>query len=400
MDRGRFTIDALLTDASARCGLTDFGDTGDARDGFRDALAVLVGSALDEARLRDPEAFRDLVVHHLVNRLRIAECLRRVPAIAATPMPAPLFVSGLPRAGTTTFSRLLGADRAIRSPKLWELHSPAPTDLAHPWALTEDRLAAAEQLVIARAQRGTLAIRPISLFAADECFYLMRNSFDSDHLHRAYARMPSYFGWVGRRDRAAVYAYYRAQLQLLLWQRPVPVGGTLVVKNPFIHLENLPTVFALFPGALVLNLSRDVASVVASLCYKNRSDRLAHSEHVRAHDVGADMVDNLDHYYARRAAALAALDPVHRARIITIPFDAWADRSIAIMRELYPLIGRSWSPDIERAMTDALPRHAGYGERAKYDLGEFGLSADALRARFTAHERAFADATRTVGDPP
>ena len=83
----------------------------------------------------------------------------------------------------------------------------------------------------------------------------MRNSFDSDHLHRADARRPSYFHWLDRRDRAGTYAYYRTQLQLLLWQRGCPVGGHVVLKNPFVHLENMRTVFQLFPDATLVNLT-------------------------------------------------------------------------------------------------------------------------------------------------
>jgi sulfotransferase family protein len=389
MDRTRFTRAALCADASARTGLFDFGPS---VDGWQDCLDVLVESTLAEAQLRDVAAFRDFVLHHLGNRLRIQAWLARVPAILATPVPRPLFISGLPRAGTTTFSRLLGEDPRIRSLRLWELHAPAPTDLAHPWALTEDRIAAAEQLVLARARQGTLAIRPISLFLADECFYLMRNSFDSDHLHRADARRPSYFHWLDRRDRAGTYAYYRRQIQLLLWQRGCPADGHVVLKNPFVHLENMRTIFQLFPDATLVNLTRDLASVVVSLCFKNRADRAARSDHVRSEDVGADMVENLDVYYRRRAAELDALTPAQRARVVTIDYDAWAGdpvAPVAIMRRVYELTGQPFTPELAGAMASALGRHARYGEQASYDLAEFGLRAEALRERFAPHEAAF-----------
>lgn len=391
IDRGRFQRDALLADASARTGLRDFG-TG--IDDWQDCLDALVASTLDEAELRDVDAFRDFVLHHLANRLRIQDCLVRFPEIHAQAVPRPLFISGLPRAGTTTFSRLIGEDPRARTLRLWELHSPAPTDLAHPWALTEDRLAAAERLVLARARQGTLAIRPISLFLADECFYLMRNSFDSDHLHRADARRPSYFRWLDRRDRAGTYAYYRTQLQLLLWQRGCPADGQVVLKNPFVHLENLRTIFALFPDAIVLNLTRDIASVVASLCFKNRADRTARSVRVSAEDVGADMVENLDVYYRRRAGELAAIS--QRDRILTIDFDAWAGDPVAIMRQVYARTGQPFDDTLARAMAAALGRHARYGEQARYDLAEFGLRADALRERFAPHEAAFRAQTGVV----
>lgn len=393
VDRGRFTEAALFEEARRRAGGLD--DFGSEVDYFRDSLAVLIASTLTESKLRDPEAFRELLLHHLENRLRIQECFARVPAILETPIARPTFISGLPRAGTTTFSRLIGEDPGVRTLQLWELLSPAPTDLAHPWALTEERIAAAERVVLARARRGALDIRPMSIFLPDECFYLMRNSFNSDHLHRAVARRPIYFHWMGRRDRLGVYAYYKQQLQLLLWQRPGRPGSRLVAKNPFVHLENLPAVLSLFPDATIVNLTRDVASVMRSLCYKNRADRQAHSKEVSPLEVGADMVENFELYYQRRAAALAQLSAAQRAQIISVDFGVWAGDPVAVMRRYYELTGQPLSDEAARRMQAALAQHARYGEQARYDLGEFGLREEALRERFEPYEAAFrAETTR------
>jgi hypothetical protein len=394
MDRAKFSEEALFEEASRRTSnLTDFGPE---VDYFRESLAVLVESTLAESRLRDEEAFRELLLHHLCNRLRIQSCFRQFPAILDTPIPRPLFISGLPRAGTTTFSRLIGEDPRIRTLRLWELLSPAPTDLAHPWALTEDRIAAAEQAVLARARQGTLGIRPISIFLPDECFYLMRSSFNSDHLHRAVARRPSYFRWIGQRDRFGVYAYYRMQIQLLLWQRPCPADGHIVLKNPFVHLENMRTIFALFPEAMIVNLTRDIVSVVKSLCYKNRADRRAHSDHVRAEDVGRDMVENLEVYYRRRAVELEGLSAAQRARIVTIDFDAWAGDPVAIMRRVYELTGQKLTRELGEAMSASLQKHRRYGEQSSYDLGELGLEEAELRARFEHAEAEFRERVTVI----
>ena len=385
MDAAKFAL-ALCDEACVRTGLAGFGPD---VDGFRDSLAVLVESALGEARLRSVAQFRELLIHNLCNRLRIEACLARFPAILDTPIRRPTFISGLPRAGTTTFSRLIGEDASVRTLRLWELYSPAPTDLEHPWALTEDRIAAAEALVLARARRGTLDIRPMSIFLPDECFYLMRNSFSSDHTHRAIARTPTYFHWMAARDRHGVYVYYKLQLQLLLWQRPCPRDGQLVLKNPFVHLENMSTIFALFPDATIVNLTRDIVNVLKSLCYKNRSDRAAYSDHVSPEEVGRDMVENLELYYQRRARELDKLTPEQRARVVTIDFATWAGDPVAIMREYYERAGQPFTEELARRMGAALEKHHRYGEQAKYDLAEFGLREAELRERLEPYETAF-----------
>jgi hypothetical protein len=394
MDRARFAEDALFEAASARTEkLTDFGPE---IDYFRETLGVLVESTLVESKLRDEEPFREFLLHHLSNRLRIRSCFKKFPAINDTPIARPIFISGLPRAGTSTFSRLLGEDPHVRALRLWELISPAPTDLAHPWALTEDRIAFAEEAVLARARQGTLEIRPISIFMPDECFYLMRNSFNSDHLHRAAAKRPTYFRWMGQRDRFGVYAYYRMQIQLLLWQRPCPEGGQIVLKNPFVHLENMRAIFALFPDAIILNLVRDIASVTKSLCYKNRADRKAQSDHVSPEEVGRDMIENLEVYYQRRAREVERISPDERSKVVTIAFDAWANDPIAIMRKVYALGGQPFPDTLASAMSAALKKHRRYGAEANYDLAEFGLKESELRARFEPYEDEFRARVRVI----
>jgi len=396
MERARFATSALFEAASARVGnLTDFGPE---VDYFRDSLAVLVESAFAEAKLRSPTPLYELLMHHLCNRLRIQACVAQFPAISAVPIKRPTFISGLPRAGTTTFSRLIGEDENVRTLRLWELISPAPTDFVHPWAMTEDRIAAAERVVIARARRGTLDIRPMSIFLPDECFYLMRSSFNSDHLHRAVLRCPTYFRWMGQRDRFGVYAYYKLQLQLLLWQRACPLAGHLVLKNPFVHLENMATIFELFPDATIFNLTRDIVSVVKSLCYKNRADRQAWSDHVEATEVGRDMVENLAVYYERRARELARLAPAQRARVITIDFDAWAQDPVSIMRRYYEATSHPFDDALAARMSAALEKHQRYGEQARYDLAEFGLREGELREHFEPYEAAFRKHVTVIGE--
>ncbi len=366
MDKARFSQDALLQDASARTDqLTDFGDD---VDYFRESLAVLVESTLTESNLRDEEAFREFLIFHLCNRLRIQSCLTQFPSISDIQVPRPTFISGLPRAGTTTFSRLIAQDPTVRTFQLWELVSPAPTDLEHPWALTEGRLVEAEKLVLDRARQGTLDIRPISIFSPDECFYLMRNSFNTDHLHRVLARRPTYFQWMGERDRLGVYVYYKMQLQLLLWQRPCPWGGHVVVKNPFVHLENMASIFRLFPNATIVNLTRDVASVLKSLCFKNYADRQAQSDNVSPTDVGADMIENLHIYYQRRAAELDKLSQEQRAHVLTIDFASWADDPMSIMQTYYRHIAQPFTDQVAGAMTAALAKHQRYGRQSQYSL--------------------------------
>ena len=62
----------------------------------------------------------------LSNRLRLVADRRRYPAIAGEVIRRPLFITGLPRSGTTFLHALLAQDPAHRSPLVWEVMSPSP----------------------------------------------------------------------------------------------------------------------------------------------------------------------------------------------------------------------------------------------------------------------------------
>ena len=70
--------------------------------------------------------WRGRLLSHLVQRLRVLDCLARHPEIERQPLVAPVFMVGLPRTGTTALSHLLAQDPATRSLRVWESAQPVP----------------------------------------------------------------------------------------------------------------------------------------------------------------------------------------------------------------------------------------------------------------------------------
>src|SRR5713101_3589602 len=98
---------AFLAAAQRETGLGDFGDSS-----FRDGLDVLTDSLGREAWLSDVGrmAYGGQILGYLRERLRIEDWYRRHPEIDAQVIQTPIFVTGLPRTGTTALSNLLAAD--------------------------------------------------------------------------------------------------------------------------------------------------------------------------------------------------------------------------------------------------------------------------------------------------
>ena len=114
---------ALLDKACEQTGLDDFGD-----DSFREAMRVLFRAYETEAELSfvGRICVRGDTLRLLSNRLRLVADRRRQPAMADEVIRRPLFITGLPRSGTTFLHALLAQDPAHRAPQVWEVMHPSP----------------------------------------------------------------------------------------------------------------------------------------------------------------------------------------------------------------------------------------------------------------------------------
>ncbi|MCX5738491.1 MAG: sulfotransferase, partial [Proteobacteria bacterium] len=111
----------LLAEAQRCAGLADFGDAA-----FREPLRIFLEALEREAKLHyvGRTLARADVLEWLENRLQIIEWTRRHPEIAAERIDAPLFITGLPRTGTSILHELLAQDPAHRVPLAWEVRHP------------------------------------------------------------------------------------------------------------------------------------------------------------------------------------------------------------------------------------------------------------------------------------
>src|SRR5262249_29727009 len=108
----------LLARARRHTGLTDFGDWP-----FRVGLEAFLSACAEEARLGVLGHFvtRWDINRFLCNLLRLRAEEVRAPAILEGRIERPIFITGLPRSGTTFLHQLLAADEDNLAPRVWEL---------------------------------------------------------------------------------------------------------------------------------------------------------------------------------------------------------------------------------------------------------------------------------------
>jgi hypothetical protein len=379
----RLEPDELLAEASARAGgLTDFGDAD-----FEEPYRIFVRALDAEAQLHAVGRLiaRSDVVNWLENRLGLASFRKRRPEIAREPVAAPLFITGLPRTGTSILHELLAQDPAHRVPLHWEVRHPCPPPGA---ADEEARVARAEQQVQLwnhvvpeyRVMHELGAKLPV------ECIQLTAHSFRSEELMGRH-QVPSYAAWYAGCDLAPAYRFHRALLQHL--QSGGRRGERWVLKAPS-HLPALPTLFSVYADARVVVTHRDplkilpsVASILYSTAYV-RSDAVD-PQAMLGWFTGETCRGLLDGMTAFRASG--AVDPrrfhdLRYADLVAKPLDT--------IGALYDAFGLRLSAAAEarmRAYLDAKPK--GKHGAHRYDFAATGLSRDAERERFRSYQERY-----------
>src|SRR5690348_14766918 len=184
------SADQLIAAAQRRTGLAEFGETP-----FRAALDKFLSACTDEASLSlvGRIATRWDVVRFLSNLLRLHAEESRDPAISDETIERPIFITGLPRSGTTFLHRLLMEDPANRAPRVWQTIYPSPPASGRRDAR---RSHVARQLrAFERLAPEFRALHPLDANSPQECSEITAHVFRSLRFDTTY-RVPSYRRWL------------------------------------------------------------------------------------------------------------------------------------------------------------------------------------------------------------
>jgi hypothetical protein len=387
--------------AQRRAHLTDFGG-----DDFLSPLRMLTQCLEDEARLTFVGRLfiREILIQKLVNRLLLADSLRRHPEIMDVEIPAPIFVTGLPRTGTTLLHRLLAQDPALRHLQMWEVWKPAPAPDPSTYETDSRRwnrpynnsdapgipgmiCALEDRLIGPKTIQKRQAAHMVGMSEPEECQLLFMNSFLSQEFVLFFAdAIPSYAMWLLHQDLTPCYEYYRRQLQLLTWKFP---NRRLILKSPM-HLQSLSTLFQIFPDASVIWCHREPRSVVPSWSSLNRIDGEIYNN-ASSEGRGRLGLSVLQWLGTELDQAMAALPALPRERILHISYRECA-RDILncalILRGRLGLSEHNGATEHMRTWTRRNPAHR-HGVH-EYKAATFGLSDQAIDERFSSYRRQFA----------
>ncbi len=379
---------AMMDEARRRTGLSDFGG-----GNFREGLRILVEGfqAQDSAHAFGRIFFREYCTALLVNRLKIQADLTRHPEILDVPVRRPLFITGLPRSGTTFLHRLMSQDPAGRTLLFWETMEPSPPPRTETYA-TDPRIARARRQVdlLLRLSPRLATAHEFAAESPEEDNALHAHAFAAGILGFMFD-VPDYVRWLRDQDYAPTCRYAKQQLQLLSWKCP---GDHWILKAPA-YLFSLDALLAVFPDACVVMTHRDPLKVIPSVCSLAAAMRGILTTRLDLRRIGRETTEAVGMGPDRAVESRARSDP---ARFYDVAYDRLIAAPIDTVREVCRHFGYDFGPAYESGARRWLaenPQHK-HGVH-RYQLADFGLDAATVERHFGGYRAWMASHSLIVG---
>lgn len=367
----------LLATARARAGGVDFADRS-----FVAPLRRLVASCNEESGLNalGRRAARFEILRSLSNLLQLERRERAVPSLLSRPIERPVFITGMPRSGTTFLHRLLARDPRIAAPLSWQLVYPCPSAAGALATVLRKGWVQGQFHLMRRLAPELDTLHHVAAGEPEECTDITAQVFQSLRYDSVY-RVPSYQRWLQRYGHLEAYRFHRRFLQHLDARAP---GRRWILKSPD-HVFALEDIARVYPDARWVFIHRDPVAVLASVARLTEVLRRPFTDRVDLEEVGrqvyASWLDGAERMM-RAAARSDAILHLRYREIVAAPHEA-AQR---VLRHG----GLAPSETGMRRMRKWLGNRGNRKHRPHaYQMARFGLEPQVLRERFMVYTDRF-----------
>lgn len=373
---------SIIADAEARVGITDSDPVA-----IRQNLDRLIRSINTDQPL--PKAgeplTRKALTDRTADRLEGLKWVGEYPQIADEEIIEPVFLTGLPRSGTTFFQYLFDRDNRFRLVRTWEAISPNPPPGLDPESVIRRKAEEDERRRQSRpVVEGMDAMHLMDTNGPEECHAFMEHACAAAGFHNLF-NVPSYFEYLKNSlNFTAAYRIHKRQLQLLQWRLPRPRWA---LKYPA-HVVAMGNILEVYPEARFVMTHRDPVQTLASLCKLTVALRSARYE--EAHNpslVGVQMLDFVEFHIDRIMAFTAG---PQAGRVTHVDYYRLLEDPSSTMAEVHRSLGIDSPQQLRRAVT-AWHRDNPRGARGSnpYELEQFGLDGDTVARKFEDYMRCF-----------
>lgn len=366
---------ALIEKCVRRTGLDDFGD-----DDFYQPLQILLQSFESDADLNlfGRISVYSEIIRMLCNRLHMVADRKRYPQIEAEEIKRPLFITGLPRSGTTFLHALLAQDPKCRAPQVWEVMHPSPPPEKASYC-SDPRIGKTGKelrwldILIPYFKKVHL----IHERYPQECIAITSHAFMS-YVFESMYHVSSYRMWHDKQDKKPVYQFHRWFLKHLQWRSP---GSHWVLKAPS-HLMALDSLLQVYPDADIVVTHRDPLKVLPSCASFTRVLREPFTNTVHNERIGIEVSSRWEGS-AWQALQFRQAKAQQKERFCDVNFIDLERDPMSVVRGIYRHFGRDLDGSAELAMKAFIAQNPKDKNGAHhYSLEEFGLDRETERRRF------------------
>lgn len=370
------TVEDLRASATKACGLDDFGSDD---DNYLEALSVLLDSFRRDADLTElgSKMHRFFLRNALVARAVSEAAFKQHPQHADVEIRQPIFVTGLPRTGTTALHRLLVADPRHQGLELWLAEFPQPRPPRETWP--QNPVFAELDARFKKAHEENPDYTGLHYMTADEveeCWQLLRQSMHSVS-YETLAHLPTYSQWLAEQDWIKPYRRHRRNLQLIGLN---DTEKRWVLKNPS-HLFALDALLQVYPDALVIQCHRPVETIMASMCSLAAHTTAGWSNTFVGEVIGRDSMETWSRGLRRFNEVRAQHNP---DQFYDLDYFEFVKDPISAVENIYRHFGIEFTDEARAAMRRShdQSREGPRAPRHTYSLADYGLTAEQVREQF------------------
>ena len=379
------TVEAVIERAGA---LTDVKDPDPSR--FVENLEVVLRS-MNEGTPWTPEGL-DVAVSMLSvamrNRMEVDRYVVDEPMIDESELARPIFLTGLPRSGTTYFQYLFDQDPDLRMLRTWEGDRPSPPPAADPESAARRRAASTESARRAREATGGKidAFHLTDVDGPQECLAILDQTFVNPGLLWPMSARRYLDFLLNRADLRSAYRYHARVLRLLQWGAP---PRRWALKWPC-HLLALDAIASVHPDASFVVTHRDPVQALASNCSLAHMLRSGNSLDADPNQTGRDMLELVRQHVNRLVAFDIAESKAGSSQLVHVDYYELVEAPEMTMERVFGAIGVEWTPVVqERIRSWRAENPKGKRGKHEYTLDDYGLDRSTVSEAFADYTERF-----------
>jgi len=311
--------------------------------------------------------------------------MKQNPGFDVCPITSPVVITGVPRTGTTALHRLMAVDQRFQGLQTWLLDSPMPRPPVESW---KNYPQFQKSVATLEAQHAAAPQKRASHYRAaeqvHECCMVLRQSFVSNLWNCGWSAATYDAWWQCHGETAAYHHYYRC-VQLIGSNEP---DKRWLLKNPG-HIDNLELLFAIYPGAKVIQTHRDPAKAVPSLVSLLMQMHSV-TEQGRREQRAQNMLVREVAKWSNAVRKAEQVRKHHPGQVLDVIHGDFHRDPMGVLERIYSFIGMEITAEARAGFARRIEEkpELSRGEH-RYDIADYDMSEEQVRESFHDYIRRY-----------